>query len=70
MDTKKNLAWNAQAANTPEQLADILLSAANGIKTQALASPVLGEPSQAALKNRLSEIADELHGLQQDVFAA
>lgn len=60
--------WNVKAASNAEELANILLAAASGIKTQVIASPILAEPRCADLKQRLSEIADELHALQQDAF--
>lgn len=65
--SEKN-AWNAQPASSSEELANVLFSASSGIKTQVIASPVLADPRFTTLKNRLSEIADELNGLQRDAF--
>lgn len=59
--------WNAQAANSESELQDVILSAAAGLKTQVIGSPVLEQPRHKNLKERLSAIADELHGLQLDV---
>ena len=60
-------AWNVSAAASEEELMDILFSAGAGIKTQVLNSAVLKESKHQKLKARLSEIADELVGMQQDV---
>jgi hypothetical protein len=59
--------WNVQAASSESELQDVLLTAAAGIKTQVLQSKLLKQPKYKKLKERLSVIADELHGMQQDV---
>ena len=59
--------WNPQAAKSREELQDVLLFAASGLKTQVLASRLLGEDDLLGLKSRLSEIADTIHGLQADI---
>lgn len=58
--------WNPAAATTKEELANVLFFSASAIKTQVLESHILAENPQ--LKARLSAIADELNGLQQDAF--
>lgn len=60
--------WNPPAATTQEELANVLFFAASGLKTQVLESNIFTQNSQ--LKARLSAIADELNGLQQDAFGA
>lgn len=63
---QKKFEWNPPAAATKEELANLLFFSAAGIKTQVLESTVLAANPQ--LKARLSAIADELNGLQQDAF--
>jgi hypothetical protein len=46
---------------------DALFLIASALKTQVLTSPVLASPDLDVLRDRLSTIADDLHGLQQDV---
>jgi len=58
--------WNPPAATTKEELANVLYFCASGLKTQVLASALL--QTNPKLKERISAIADELNGLQQDVF--
>lgn len=58
--------WNPPPAKTREELQNTLCFAASGLKNQVLGSPVLADPALSALKERISEIADELHGLQQE----
>ncbi|WP_155835278.1 hypothetical protein [Herbaspirillum sp. RV1423] len=58
--------WNPPAATTKEELANVLYFSASGLKTQVLASALLH--TNPKLKERISAIADELNGLQQDVF--
>lgn len=62
--------WNVQPAQSQEDLRNILFSAAAGLKTQVIASPILASSPLANLRDRLSAIADELHGLQQDVVCS
>lgn len=54
-------------AATRTELMDTLFLIASALKTQVIASPALANSDLSALKNRLSAIADELHGLQRDV---
>lgn len=61
------VAWPVKAATSKEELMDVLQSASSGIKTQVIASAVLADPRLGKLRERLSSIADELNGLQQDV---
>ena len=63
-----SITWNVQPAQTKEELMNVLFAAAGGLKTQVIASPILTtDPSLQNLCARISEIADELNGLQQDV---
>ena len=48
-------------------LMDALFLIASALKTQVLTSPVLVSPDLDVLRDRLSTIAGDLHGLQQDV---
>lgn len=66
--TNNTITWNVQAAQTKEEFMNILFAAAGGLKNQVIASPVLADPSLQNLRKRVSESADELHGLQQDVM--
>ncbi len=59
--------WSVQAAMTVEDLMTILYIASCGLKTQAIASPVLADPKLMLLRDRISAIADELNGIQFDV---
>ncbi|MBS0173266.1 MAG: hypothetical protein JSR64_04435 [Nitrospira sp.] len=60
--------WNVPAAQTLDDLMNVLFAAAAGLKTQAMVSPVLADPRLADLRGRISAIADELHGMQADVI--
>lgn len=64
MSTK--LPWNPTGAQDAEELMNILFTTACALKTQTLSSSHLASPDLAALRTRLGEIADELHGLQAD----
>lgn len=57
-----------KGAQTKEEFMNVLFAAAGGLKNQVIASPVLADPSLQTLRKRVSEIADELHRLQQDVM--
>lgn len=59
--------WQVQGAQCEEELLNILNSAANGLKTQVIASPVLETSQYKEVRERLSAIADELFGMQQDI---
>ena len=65
----QQILWNPPPASSPAELMDILMHAAAGIKTQVLASPILGDPSAEVLKASLSQLADTLNALQHDVAA-
>lgn len=54
-------------ATTRTELMDALFLIASALKTQVLTSPVLASPDLDVLRDRFSTIADDLHGLQQDV---
>ncbi|MHB8848590.1 MAG: hypothetical protein ACYC43_09125 [Burkholderiales bacterium] len=66
--TNNTITWNVQAEQAKEESMNVLIAAAGGLKNQVIASPVLADPSLQTLRKRVSEIADELHGLQQDVM--
>lgn len=55
------------AAKSNEELMNVLLAVAATLKTQVIASPVLAIPDNEQLRNKLSALADEVHGLQADV---
>lgn len=59
--------WHVQGATSEDDLKRILASAANGLKTQVIASPVLGDERYERVRARISSIADELHGMQVDI---
>jgi len=59
--------WNPQPAEKKEELMNVLYFSASALKTQVIASPILSLPVYEQLKARLSAIADELNGLQQDI---
>lgn len=59
--------WNPRGAETTEDLMNILLAAASGLKTQVITSPALNAPGLEQVRSRISEIANELHGMQHDV---
>lgn len=59
--------WPVQGAKSEEELLNVLLSAANGLKTQVVDSPLLAKPQHEAVCERLSAIADELFGMQHDI---
>ena len=70
MDTKNITAsgvrtWDVEAANSVEQLMDVLFIAASALKTQSTSSPILG--NMVNLKARIDALADQIHGLQGDV---
>lgn len=60
--------WNVRGASTLNELDAVLLIAAGGLKTQVLESPVLSEPRLAAVRDRLSAIADELNSMTSDIY--
>jgi len=62
--------WPVEGAKSEEELMIVLISAANGLKTQVSHSPVLADPKCESVRERLSSIADELFGMQQDIFFA
>jgi hypothetical protein len=62
--------WNIGPVQTIDGLVRTLQSAANGLRTQAIASPVLANDGLATIRARLSAIADELNGMQSDVLIA
>lgn len=55
-----NTTNNVQAAQTKEELMNVLFTTASVLKTQLIASPILADPSLQNLHNRISKIADEL----------
>lgn len=59
--------WDPPGAKSKKELMDVLFFAAAGLKTQVLQSRTLSEDKLSQARNRLSEIADELTRLQQDV---
>lgn len=63
---ENKMEWNPPAAQSWQEIMDALFFAASGLKSQVLSSPALAIPELSRLKSRISEIADELHWLQQD----
>lgn len=58
--------WNVGAAKTTDDLLMVIASAANGLKTQVIASPVLADPRFVGVKATLDQIASELRVLEHD----
>lgn len=67
---KNKMEWNPAGASSQTELMDVLLFAASGLKNQVLTSKVLNTPQLEQLRSRISEIADELYGIQQDVVVS
>jgi len=63
---QSKMEWNPPVAQTPTELADLLLFAGGGISRQLMSSPVLRD---SPLRERLSELVSELGGLQADVLS-
>nr|MBV6631384.1 hypothetical protein [Oceanococcus sp. HetDA_MAG_MS8] len=59
--------WSELPASTVEEAMDFLFHVSSALKTQAVASPFFDLPEHGALKAQLSEMADELHGMQTDI---
>lgn len=56
--------WNVGAAETTDDLLMVIASAANGLKTQVIASPVLDDSRFDEVKERMDKIASELRLLE------
>lgn len=67
MSTEYVVPWNPPPAEDATALMDVLFTAASALKTQTLASAYLASPQHSALRARIEELADEIHGVQGDV---
>ncbi|WP_313065155.1 hypothetical protein [Achromobacter animicus] len=67
MSTEYVVPWNPPPAEDATALMDVLFTAASALKTQTEASAYLASPQHSALRSKIDELADAVHGLQGDV---
>jgi len=64
MNAEAKMKWGAPVAETNWELMCVLASASHTLKNQAIASPVFKDKALDDLRDKISTIADEIHGLQ------